>query len=123
MAAAVQDSSVSPGEKLKHSPKKKTMKTGAKAAMSKLDDEVKDSSDGEGSCESEMDHSDDGAVEANSEDNVESCEEDNEDAAESSAGTNSGWADAMAKILNKKTPKSKSTILTKTKSSGRKGRS
>ncbi|NP_080317.3 RRP15-like protein [Mus musculus] len=116
MAAAVQDSRVSPGEILKRSPKKKKkMKMVAKAAASKLEDEVKDSSDGEGSCDSEMDHSDDGAAEADSEDNVESCEEDNEDAAESSAGTNSGWADAMAKILNKKTPKSKATILTKNK--------
>lgn len=68
------------------------------------------------SCNAEMDQSsDDGAAEADSEDNVESCEEENEDAAESSAGTNSGWADAMAKILNKKTPKSKPTILTKNK--------
>lgn len=116
MAAAVQDSRVSPGGKLKRSPKKKKkMKKVAKAAVSKLKDELKDSSDGEGSCESEMDYSDDGAAEADSEDNVESCEEENEVAAESSAGTNSGWADAMAKILNKKTPKSKPTILTKNK--------
>lgn len=91
------------------------MKKVAKAAVSKLEDELKDSSGGEGSCESEMDDSDDGAAEADSEDNVESCEEENEVAAESSAGTNSGWADAMAKILNKKTPKSKPTILTKNK--------
>lgn len=62
-----------------------------------------------------MDQSDDGAAEADREDNVESCEEENEDAAEPSPGTNSGWADAMAKILNKKTPKSKPTILTKSK--------
>lgn len=116
MAAAVQDSRVSPGGKLKRSPKKKKkMKKVAKAAVSKLKDELKDSSDGEGSCESEMDYSDDGAAEADSEDNVESCEEESGVAAESSAGTNSGWADAMAKILNKKTPKSKPTILTKNK--------
>lgn len=69
----------------------------------------------EGSGESEMDQlSEDGAVEADSEDNVDSCEEEKEDA-EPSAGTNSGWADAMAKILNKKTPSSKPTILTKNK--------
>lgn len=49
MAAAVQDSHVSPGEKLKCSPKKKKkVKMGAKAAASKLEDEVKGSSDGEG---------------------------------------------------------------------------
>lgn len=116
MAAAVRDPRVSSGEKLKRSPKKKKkMKMVAKAAMSKLEDEIKGSSDGEGSCDSELDFSDDGAVEADSEDNVESCEEENEDAAESSVGINSGWADAMAKILNKKTPKSKPTILTKNK--------
>lgn len=115
MAAAVQDSRVSPGGKLKRSPKKKKkVKKVAKAAVSKLEDELKDSSDREGSCASEMD-SDDAAAEADSEDSVDSCEEGNEDAAESSAGTNSGWADAMAKILNKKTPKSKPTILTKNK--------
>ena len=62
-----------------------------------------------------MDYSDDGAVEADSEDNVESCEEENENAAAASAAAHSGWADAMAKILNKKTPKSKPTILTKNK--------
>lgn len=92
------------------------MKLVAKAGMSSLEDELKRSSDGEGgSCESEMDQlSEDGAVEADSEDNVDSCEEEKEDA-EPSAGTNSGWADAMAKILNKKTPSSKPTILTKNK--------
>ncbi|XP_051004057.1 RRP15-like protein [Acomys russatus] len=116
MAAAVEDSRVSTGKKLKRSlKKKKKIKMIAKAAVSKLEDELKDSSDGEGSFESDMHQSDDGAVEADSEDNVESCEEENEDAAEPSAGTNSGWADAMAKILSKKTPKSKPTILTKNK--------
>ncbi|XP_055465251.1 RRP15-like protein [Psammomys obesus] len=119
MAAAVQDSRVSSGKKLKRSlKKKKKVKMVVKAATSKLEDELKDSSDGEGSvgsCDSEMDQSDDGAAEADREDNVESCEEESEDAAEPSAGTNSGWADAMAKILNKKTPKSKPTILMKSK--------
>ncbi|KAL1769819.1 RRP15 [Sigmodon hispidus] len=120
MAASVQDTHVSAGKKLKRSlRKKKKMKLVAKAEMSKLEDGLKDSSDGEGSAgsyESEMDQlSDDDAVEADSEDNVESCEEENEDAGEPSAGANSGWADAMAKILNKKTPKSKPTILTKNK--------
>ncbi|XP_075845529.1 RRP15-like protein [Microtus pennsylvanicus] len=120
MAATIQDSRVSAGKKLKRSLKKKRkMKLVAKAEISNLEDELKDSSDGEGSvesCDAEMGQSsDDGAAEADSEDNVESCEEENEDAAEPSAGTNSGWADAMAKILNKKTPKSKPTILTKNK--------
>lgn len=59
--------------------------------------------------------SEDDAVEANSEDNVDSCEEEKEDAADPSAGTTSGWADAMVKILNQKTPSSKPTILTKNK--------
>ncbi|XP_059136735.1 RRP15-like protein [Peromyscus eremicus] len=120
MAATVQDSRVSAGKKLKRSlKKKKKMKLVAKDEVSNREDGLKESSDGEGSIgswESEMDQlSDDGAVEADSEDNVESCEEENDEAAEPSAGTNSGWADAMAKILNKKTPKSKPTILTKNK--------
>ncbi|XP_003495023.1 RRP15-like protein [Cricetulus griseus] len=119
MAATVQDSRVRAGKKLKRSLKrKKKMKLVAKAEMSNPEDELKHSSDGEGSegsGESEMDQlSEDGAVEADSEDNVDSCEEEKEDA-EPSAGTNSGWADAMAKILNKKTPSSKPTILTKNK--------
>lgn len=68
-----------------------------------------------GSCESEKDYfsSDDEAVEADNEDEVEPGGNGNEQTAEASVGTNVGWADAMAKILNKKTPKSKSTILVK----------
>ncbi|CAH6789642.1 RRP15-like protein [Phodopus roborovskii] len=118
MDAAVQDSRVSAGKRLKRSLKrKKKMKLVAKAEVSNLEDELKRSSDGEeGSCESEVDQLlEDGAVEADSEDNVDSCEEEKEDAAEPSAGTNSGWADAMAKILNKKTSSNKSTILPKNK--------
>ncbi|XP_061481166.1 RRP15-like protein [Rhineura floridana] len=37
------------------------------------------------------------------------------DAAESRDAANAGWADAMAKVLNKKVPKSKPTILVKNK--------
>lgn len=49
MAAAVQDSRVSSGKKLKRSlKKKKKVKMVVKAATSKLEDELKDSSDGEG---------------------------------------------------------------------------
>ncbi|XP_008587424.1 PREDICTED: RRP15-like protein [Galeopterus variegatus] len=59
--------------------------------------------------------SDDEAIEADNEDDIEPCDQENEDAAESSVGTNTGWADAMAKILNKKTPKSTPTILVKNK--------
>lgn len=60
------------------------------------------------SCGSEEDHfsSSDEAVEADNED---------ENAAGAAVGTNVGWADAMAKVLSKKTPKSKSTILVKNK--------
>ncbi|XP_014705362.1 RRP15-like protein [Equus asinus] len=119
MAAAVQDSRVSAGKKLKNSlKKKKRMKMVAKAVASELEDEDKgaaDSGGSVGSCGLEKDHfsSDDEAIDADNEDEVEPC--DNEDAAEASAGTNVGWADAMAKILNKKTPKSKPTILVKNK--------
>ncbi|XP_005335015.2 RRP15-like protein isoform X1 [Ictidomys tridecemlineatus] len=117
MAAAVQNSRVSAGKKLKNSlKKKKKMKMVARAVTAKLEDEGKDASDSEGSYESEKDHmSDDEAIEADNEDDVEPCDKEDENAAESSAGTNVGWADAMAKILNKKTPKSKPTILIKNK--------
>uniref|UniRef100_U3KCJ8 RRP15-like protein n=2 Tax=Ficedula albicollis TaxID=59894 RepID=U3KCJ8_FICAL len=39
-----------------------------------------------------------------------------EEAASSKDGPSSGWADAMAKVLNKKIPQNKSTILAKNKS-------
>ncbi|NWR52330.1 RRP15 protein, partial [Regulus satrapa] len=39
-----------------------------------------------------------------------------EEATSSKDGPNSGWADAMAKVLNKKIPENKSTILAKSKS-------
>ncbi|XP_067992757.1 RRP15-like protein [Melanerpes formicivorus] len=38
-----------------------------------------------------------------------------EEATSSKAGSNAGWADAMAKVLNKKIPQNKSTILAKNK--------
>uniref|UniRef100_A0A8D2DHG5 RRP15-like protein n=1 Tax=Sciurus vulgaris TaxID=55149 RepID=A0A8D2DHG5_SCIVU len=117
MAATVQNSRVSAGKKLKNSlKKKKKMKMVARAVTSKLEDEVRDASDSGGSYESEENHmSDDEAVEADNEDEVEPCDKEHENAVESSAGNNMGWADAMAKILNKKTPKSRCTILIKNK--------
>lgn len=39
-----------------------------------------------------------------------------EEATSSKDGPSSGWADAMAKVLNKKIPQNKSTILAKSKS-------
>ncbi|XP_011759484.1 RRP15-like protein isoform X3 [Macaca nemestrina] len=119
MAAAAADSRVSEEENLKKTPKKKMkMVTGAVASV--LEDEVTDTSDSEGSigsCGSEKDHfySDDDAVEADSEGDAEPCDKENENDRESSVGTNTGWADAMAKVLNKKTPESKPTILVKNK--------
>uniref|UniRef100_A0A2K6EJX8 RRP15-like protein n=1 Tax=Propithecus coquereli TaxID=379532 RepID=A0A2K6EJX8_PROCO len=115
MAAAVQDSHVNAGEKLKKSPKKK-MKMEARAIASELEDEVKDASDSEGSCELEKDHfsSDDEAIEADNEDDVEPYNE-NENTAESNVETNMGWANAMAKILNKKIPVGRRAILIKNK--------
>ncbi|XP_007950665.1 RRP15-like protein [Orycteropus afer afer] len=122
MAATVRDSRVSAGKKLKNSlkKKKKMMKMVARATSSKLEDEEKDAADRKGSvgsCGLEEDDfsSYDDAIEADNEEDVEPCDKENENAAESSVGTNTGWADAMAKILNKKTPKSKSTILIKNK--------
>ncbi|XP_004480274.2 RRP15-like protein [Dasypus novemcinctus] len=120
MAAAVPESRVSVGGKLKNSlKKKKKMKMVARAAEAEIEDEYKDAADSGGSvgsCGSEKDpFSSDEAMEADNEDDVEPCDKENENAAESDVGTNTGWADAMAKILNKKTPKSKPTILVKNK--------
>ncbi|XP_032733599.1 RRP15-like protein [Lontra canadensis] len=118
MATAVGGSHVGAGKKLKNSLKKKKMKMVARAVASELEDEGKDATDSGGSvgsCESEKDHfsSDDESVGADNEDEVEPCGNGNEHTAEVRVGINVGWADAMAKILKKKTPKSKSTILVK----------
>ncbi|XP_043780162.1 RRP15-like protein [Cervus elaphus] len=114
MAAAFGDSRVSAGKKLKNSlTKKKRMKM---VVASELGDKDKDASDNEGSlgsCGLEKDRfsSGDDAVEADNEDEAEPREDDNASAAEAGVGTNAGWADAMARILNKKIPESKPTIL------------
>nr|XP_044986127.1 RRP15-like protein [Jaculus jaculus] len=115
MAAAAEDSRASAGKKSKHSLKrKKKMKAAARSVERAPGDEAKGASDSEGSCGSEVDYfSDDGAVDADSEDSLKTCEEENGSPEEPSTGTNAGWADAMAKIINKKTLKSKSTILIK----------
>ncbi|XP_007173587.2 RRP15-like protein [Balaenoptera acutorostrata] len=121
MAAAVRESRVSAGKKLKNSLKKKgKMKMVFPAVASELEDKDKDAADSEGSvgsCGSEKDHFSSGeeAIEADHEDEAEPCGDGSEDAVEASVGTNVGWADAMAKILSKKTPKSKPTILVKNK--------
>ncbi|XP_040841617.1 RRP15-like protein isoform X2 [Ochotona curzoniae] len=116
MAASVEDSRVSAGKKLKKSlKKKKKVKMIAKVLPSELEEEVKGASDSGGSCGSEKDHfSDDEAMDADNEDDAEPCDKENENT-ESGVGTNMGWADAMAKILNKQIPKSKPTILVKNK--------
>ncbi|XP_066236271.1 RRP15-like protein [Saccopteryx leptura] len=118
MAAAVQDSRGSAGKKLKKSLKKK-MKMAVKAVGSALEDENKDTDNtGAGRRGSEKGHlsSDNEAMEADNEDEVEPSDDDNDNnAAEGSVGPNAGWAAAMAKILNKKTPRSKPSILVKNK--------
>lgn len=96
------------------------MKVVAKAGASALDDGDGGAAGVGGStgrCASDKGHfsSDDEAVEADHEDEVEPCDDDGENVAGASLGTSAGWADAMAKILNKKTPKSKPTILVKNK--------
>ncbi|XP_037352192.1 RRP15-like protein [Talpa occidentalis] len=120
MAAAMQDSRASAGKKLKNSLKKKKIKVLARVVTSEVEDKDRDAAATGGSVKSygsEKDHSsdDDEAIEADNEEEVEPCDDYSKNAAESSAGTNAGWADAMAKILNKKTPKSKPTILVKNK--------
>ena len=91
---------------------------------SELGDKDKDASNNEGSlgsCGLEKDRfsSGDDAVEADNEDEAEPREDDNDSAAEARVGTNTGWADAMARILNKKTPESKPTILVRNKRAGK----
>ncbi|XP_053447297.1 RRP15-like protein [Nycticebus coucang] len=114
MSAAVQNSRVSAGKKLKKNPKKRKLGQHLWLTRAELEDEIKDASNSKGSCGLEKDcfSSDDEAREADNEDDVEPY---NENTAESSVGTNMGWANAMAKILNKKIPKSKPTILVKNK--------
>ena len=48
---------------------------------------------------------------ADNEDEAGPGDGDSEGAADARVDANAGWADAMAKILNKKTPTSKPTIL------------
>ncbi|KAM8816054.1 RRP15-like protein isoform 2-T2 [Rhynchonycteris naso] len=93
------------------------MKMAVKAVASALEDENNDADNtGAGRRGSEKGHlsSDDEAVEADNEDEVEPGNNDN-NAAEGGAGPNVGWAAAMAKILNKKTPRSKPSILVRNK--------
>lgn len=90
------------------------MKIVAKAVASESDDEVQAASDSGGSGGS-CGLSDEDAVEADDEEGAEVCDKENETAADSGVGTDTGWANAMAKILNKKTPTSKPTILIKNK--------
>ncbi|XP_055966695.1 RRP15-like protein isoform X1 [Sorex fumeus] len=109
MAAAARDSRGSAGKKLKSSlQKKKKMKAVARAVAAQLEDPV-------GRKENPL-PSDDEAVEADNEEEFEpQAPSGLENSAECSLGANGGWADAMAKILNRKTPKSKATILVKNK--------
>ncbi|XP_055275861.1 RRP15-like protein [Moschus berezovskii] len=121
MAAAVGDSRVSAGKKLKNSlRKKKRMKMVVPSVASELEDKDKAASDNEGSlgsCGLEKDHfsSGDEAVEADNEDEAEPCEDGSDSAAEANVGTNAGWADAMARVLSKKIPESRPTILVRNK--------
>ncbi|XP_055437889.1 RRP15-like protein isoform X2 [Bubalus kerabau] len=121
MAAAVGDSRVSAGKKLKNSlRKKKRMKMVVASVASELEDKDKDASDNEGSlgsCGLEEDDfsSGDEAVEADNEDEAEPREDDSDIAAGATAGANAGWADAMARVLSRKIPESKPAILVRNK--------
>lgn len=117
MAAAVGDSRGSAGKKLKKSlKKKKKLKTAARAVASELEDGDADAADAGGRCGSEKGalSSEDEAAEADNEEEVEPCDGDSENAG-ARAGSSAGWADAMAKILSRKIPRSKPTILVKNK--------
>ncbi|XP_043818527.1 RRP15-like protein [Dromiciops gliroides] len=119
MAATLSDSRVGVGKKQKKLQKKKRMKMMEAALSSESEPEEDSPSGGRGSVGSwgvAKDHfSSDEAIEGDNEDDTIAYDKENESAAESNVGTNAGWADAMAKILNKKIPKSKSTILIKNK--------
>lgn len=118
MAAAVGDSRGSAGKKLKKSLKrKKKMKTAARAVASELEDGDADAADAGGRCGPDKGplSSEDEAAEADNEEEVEPCDGDSEHAAGARAGSSAGWADAMAKILSRKLPRSKPTILLKNK--------
>ncbi|XP_007481475.1 RRP15-like protein [Monodelphis domestica] len=126
MAATLSDSRVGIGKKQKKLRKRKKMKkivAAAAAAASSSDSEPEQEEDnlhgGRGSVASwgvsKDNFSSDEAIEGDNEDDTIAYDKENESATESNVGTNAGWADAMAKILNKKTPKSKPTILIKNK--------
>ncbi|KAM6083764.1 RRP15-like protein [Theristicus caerulescens] len=55
------------------------------------------------------------ALDGDDEDETAALGNEVEEAASSKAGPSAGWADAMAKVLNKKIPQNKSTILAKNK--------
>ncbi|XP_075605399.1 RRP15-like protein [Balearica regulorum gibbericeps] len=55
------------------------------------------------------------ALDGDDEDETPALDDAVEDATSSKAGPSAGWADAMAKVLNKKIPQNKSTILAKNK--------
>ncbi|KGL78555.1 RRP15-like, partial [Tinamus guttatus] len=55
------------------------------------------------------------ALEGDDEDETATCGDAVGEASNSQAGPSTGWADAMAKVLNKKIPQNKSTILAKSK--------
>ncbi|XP_074078788.1 RRP15-like protein isoform X2 [Macrotis lagotis] len=119
MAASLSDSRVGLGKKKKKLRKRKKMKIMEEALSS--EPELEENSpagrrDSIGSLGVAKDNfSSDEAVEGDNEDETITYDKENESAADSNVGTNAGWADAMAKILNKKTPKNKSTILIKNK--------
>lgn len=108
MAAAIGDSRGSAGKKRKSSLKrKKKVKAVTEAVAAERG----------GSVGRKMVpvSSDEEAIEADNEEELEPQDADTcDNAAESSAGANVGWADAMAKILNKKTT-NKAPILVKNK--------
>ncbi|XP_020837913.1 RRP15-like protein [Phascolarctos cinereus] len=123
MAATLTDSRVGVGKKKKKLRKRKRVKMMEAALSSESEPEPEQGGDSPGgrrgsvgSWEVTKDHfSSDEAIEGDNEDDTIAYDKENESAAESNVGTNAGWADAMAKILNKKTPKSKPTILIKNK--------
>ncbi|XP_056236986.1 RRP15-like protein [Seriola aureovittata] len=79
------------------------------------DDSDQNESDGGNDVDGSDDGGSDGGRDGGSDGEEAEDEDGGEDEEEDDGNTNAGWAEAMAKILGKKTPESKSSILVKNK--------
>ncbi|CAL8248122.1 unnamed protein product [Lota lota] len=128
MSSVVKRSTAFPAFYLKTTPAcvSGNSKMTVRQCTARLSDSDGDADEGSVDGENDMDDNDnddddDGEDDPNKDNEVSDGEEaddedkGNEDGEEQAANPNAGWADAMAKILQKKTPASKPTILVKNK--------